>query len=92
MAIVMTLAGAVLIIGASALAVASTFVLRDLGIPVDAIAVWLRWPIAALVATTLAASLYYFLPNCVSPSSSSLQGRLRPLRAGCSLRWASRRM
>jgi membrane protein len=67
MAIVMTLAGAVLIIGASGLAVVATMVLRGLGIPVGAVVFWLRWPIAALVAVTVVDCLYYFLPNVRQP-------------------------
>ncbi|APR87563.1 Ribonuclease BN [Minicystis rosea] len=63
LAILVTLAGAVLYIAASAIAIATPAVAHALGGVVGALILWLRWPVAVLLMLLIIACLYYFLPD-----------------------------
>jgi membrane protein len=63
LALLLTLAGAVLFVTVAGLAIAARVVLHDLPGPLGAAVLWLRWPTTALLITLLLACLYYLLPN-----------------------------
>ena len=62
-AVLVTLAAAVLFIGASAIALATPVFAGALGQPLRTLVLWLRWPVAAMIMTMVVACLYYFLPD-----------------------------
>jgi membrane protein len=75
-AVLVTLAAAVLFIVTSVVTIAAPAVADRLGTLGDAV-LWLRWPVAAVVMGLVVAALYYFLPNVrqrfriVSPGSAT---------------------
>jgi membrane protein len=62
-AVLITLAGAVLFIVASLLLIAAPAVASALGDVAGTILLWLRWPVAAAIMLLVVACLYYFLPD-----------------------------
>lgn len=63
LAILVTLGAAVLVIVASALAIATPAVVGRLPSFLGAVLLWLRWPVAAGLMALVVACLYYFLPD-----------------------------
>jgi membrane protein len=63
LAVLVTLAAAVLFVGASAMVVATPAFAGALGEPLGTLVLWLRWPAAAVIMILLVACLYYFLPD-----------------------------
>ena len=63
MALLITLAGSIFVVAATAIAVAAPAVAHHLGGPVGTLVLWLRWPVAALIMAFVLACLYYFLPD-----------------------------
>jgi membrane protein len=63
LAILVTLGAAVLVIVASAIAIATPVVAGRLPSFLGAVVLWLRWPVAAAIMTLVVACLYYFLPD-----------------------------
>ncbi|MFT3772388.1 MAG: YihY/virulence factor BrkB family protein [Minicystis sp.] len=66
-ALLMTLAGAVLFIVASAIAIATPPLARTLGGVPGTLILWMRWPVAALIMLFVIASMYHFLPDVDRP-------------------------
>jgi membrane protein len=62
-ALLVTLAAAVLFVVASSIALVTPALTGALGEPLGTLAMWLRWPIAALIMVAILASLYYLLPD-----------------------------
>ena len=62
-ALLMTMAGAVLFIAASAIAIATPPIARALGGVIGMVILWMRWPVAALIMLFVIASMYHFLPD-----------------------------
>ncbi|APR77818.1 Inner membrane protein YihY, formerly thought to be RNase BN [Minicystis rosea] len=62
-ALLMTMAGAVLFIAASAIAIATPPIARAIGGPIGTVILWMRWPVAALIMLFVIASMYHFLPD-----------------------------
>jgi membrane protein len=65
-AVLVTVAGTVLFIAASALAIAAPALAGVVG-PVGLVILWLRWPVAALIILLIVAALYRVLPNVEQP-------------------------
>lgn len=63
LAILVTIAGAVLFVVATGVAIATPAVAGALGEPLGTIVLWLRWPVAALIMLFVIAFLYYLLPD-----------------------------
>ncbi|MFT3772115.1 MAG: YihY/virulence factor BrkB family protein [Minicystis sp.] len=63
LALLVTIGGAVAIIVASAIAIATPAVANAIGGVAGALVLWLRWPVAALIMLTVIAVLYYVLPD-----------------------------
>ncbi len=63
LAILLTLAGAVFVIVASVVALATPAVAGYLGGVLGPLLLWLRWPVAAVIMLLVIACLYYFLPD-----------------------------
>lgn len=63
MAILVTLAGAVLFIAASVIAIMTPVLAHWVGGPIGTMIMWLRWPVAAGIMLLVIASLYHFLPD-----------------------------
>src|SRR5580693_10373436 len=61
-AVLVTLAGAVLFVAASAVAIVAPMLADEIGV-VGRILLWLRWPVAALMVALIVAVLYHVLPN-----------------------------
>jgi membrane protein len=61
-AVIVTLAGAVLFIAASAIAIVAPALAGVVG-PLGGIVLWLRWPVAAILVMIIVAVLYHVLPN-----------------------------
>jgi membrane protein len=62
-AILLTLLAAALFILASIIAFAAPAIAGSLGGPISSALLWLRWPVAALIAMLTLAVLYYVLPD-----------------------------
>jgi membrane protein len=63
LAVLVTLAAAVLFIVASAIALATPALAGALGQPLGTLVMWLRWPVSALIMMLIVACLYYILPD-----------------------------
>jgi membrane protein len=63
LAVLVTLAAAVLFIAASAIALATPAFAGALGQPLGTLVMWLRWPVAAVIMILIVACLYYLLPD-----------------------------
>lgn len=75
-AILVTIAAAVLFIAASALVIVTPVVVRFLGSTLGMVLLWLRWPVAGAIMLLVVACLYRFLPNVKVPFQVITPGAL----------------
>lgn len=67
LAVLVTVAGAVLFVAAAALAIVTPAVAALFGHTLGAVVLWLRWPVSALLMTLVLAGLYHLLPDVARP-------------------------